>query len=487
MIPFKLTIGVKVFLTYLVIGSGIAWYLIDKTPEKLAKGIDKAAEEVMIDTANLLAQSLSVNSSSDQIDIDKFKTTIDQYLKRSINAQIYDFNKDKASLQIYITNEVGQVIYDSTGRYIGEDFSNDRDVYLTLRGQYGARASAYDRSNKEPTSNEKAFYVAAPIYNNDKIIGSLTVVKPVSEFSAFSTAQKEQIEYYAAIILLGSLIFGAGISFIVSRSTNKLVDYTTRLSKGENAQSPNINQIEFKELSKAIEKLRLDLEDREYIEEFISTMAHELRSPITGIRLTAENLLLPMEEEQKEHFIKNILDANSRMDLLVTRILELSKLERRDKLDKTTKVSVNRLIKNTLMSPARAGDLKAKSIEIKYDIDQEVEIDVEQILAERALSNIIDNAISFAPQDSTIEIKVRESNKHVQIAVLDEGPGIPSYASNKLFSRFYSVARPDTGKRGNGLGLRFVKKIMQLHGGEVTLKNRFMTNGAEAILKFPTK
>ena len=217
-------------------------------------------------------------------------------------------------------------------------------------------------------------------------------------------------------------------------------------------------------------------------------MAHEIRSPITGIRLTAETLLLPMDDEQRTHFIKNILDANSRMDLLVSRILDLSKLERRDALDNVEKISVKRLIKNVLNSPTRKGLIKSKSIEIKDDVEGDAEIEVEAILAEQAISNIIDNAISFTPNGSTVQIKVRESNRNVQIKVLDEGEGIPEYAKGRIFTRFYSVARPDTGKRGNGLGLRFWYNIRNLHGGSVTLKNRFMKkDGAEATLKFPIK
>ena len=71
------------------------------------------------------------------------------------------------------------------------------------------------------------------------------------------------------------------------------------------------------------------------------------------------------------------------------------------------------------------------------------------------------------------------------IKIRDEGPGIPGYAEGKVFSRFYSTVKPDSGRRSNGLGLRFVKKIMELHKGEVSLKNRIMKKGAEAILKFP--
>ena len=482
------TLGVKVFISYLIISSGIAWYLVDSAPDKLSKGIDKAAEEVMIDTANLLAQTLTFDIENDQINIEKFDRITSSYLSRKFDAKIYDFAKNQASLQIYITNLKGQVIYDSTGRYVGEDFSRDNDVYLTLKGKYGSRSSAYDRDNKNPTSEEKAFYVAAPIYHKGARFGSLTVVKQASKLRAFSITQEEQIEYYAMVIFLISLLFGLGISLMVSRSTKKLIKYTTSLSKGENVASPNIRQAEFSDLSKAIEKLRAELEDKEYIEEFISIMAHEIRSPITGIRLTAETLLLPMDDKQRTHFIKNILDANSRMDLLVSRILDLSKLERRDALDNVEKMSVKRLIKNVLNSPTRKGAIKSKSIEVKFDIENDAKIEVEAILAEQAISNIVDNAISFTPKGSSIQIKVRESNHAVQINVSDEGQGIPDYALGRIFTRFYSVARPDTGKRGTGLGLRFVKKIMNLHGGSVTLKNRFMKKeGAEAVLKFPIK
>jgi len=75
----------------------------------------------------------------------------------------------------------------------------------------------------------------------------------------------------------------------------------------------------------------------------------------------------------------------------------------------------------------------------------------------------------------------------VIIQVSDQGKGVPEHARRQLFRRFFSSPRPDTGKRGNGLGLRFVKKIMSLHGGTISLKNRFMENGAVATLKFPLK
>jgi len=481
----KLTIGVKLFIAYFIVTSSIVWLVADKVAFRITNGIDQAAEEIMIDSANLLAQMVSNNIHNNEISTDKISNIMSAYLDREVNATIFSINKKKPNLQIYITNKDGIVIYDSKGEVEGKDYSQWRDVFLTLKGEYGARSSAYDANILEPTADQKAHHVAAPIYHNNQIFGSLTVIKSVADLKPYVLTQKDQINTYAIYILLVSLLFGAGVSVFVTRSTRKLVKYTTALSKGENAVAPKIRQVEFAELSKAIEKLRVDLEGREYVEEYINTMAHELRTPITGIRATAENLLMPMDNSQRERFIKNILDANKKMDLLVNRLLNLSRIERRDKLENVEKINAKDLIKDVIQSPSRKGNIASRSIKVEYTLEREFVINAEKLLAEQALSNIIDNAIDFTPIGSTISIKVSESNTHVNIQVLDQGKGVPEHARKQIFRHFFSSSRPDTGKRGNGLGLRFVKKIMSLHGGQVSLKNRFMEDGAVATLKFP--
>ena len=127
-----------------------------------------------------------------------------------------------------------------------------------------------------------------------------------------------------------------------------------------------------------------------------------------------------------------------------------------------------------------------KDLNIVLEINNKSLIKAEKILLEQAIGNIVNNALDFSPKSGTITIKASETNTAISIIVLDDGPGIPPHVLSKLFTRFFSVSRPDTGVRGNGLGLRFVRKIMQLHGGEVTLQNRFIQQGAEAKLRFPT-
>ncbi len=202
--------------------------------------------------------------------------------------------------------------------------------------------------------------------------------------------------------------------------------------------------------------------------------------------MNAENLQEFTDPEKIDRSINNILDANNRMDLLINRILDLSRLELRDKLEKETKVNIQTLIQTVLSQFNRKATIANKKITIRDDIDETIHVMGEQILLEQAVGNVIDNALSFSPEGANLDIEVQQSNRHVFIKIRDEGPGIPGYADGKVFSRFYSTVNPDSKRRSNGLGLRFVKKIMELHRGEVTLKNRIMKKGAEAVLKFPS-
>ena len=102
--------------------------------------------------------------------------------------------------------------------------------------------------------------------------------------------------------------------------------------------------------------------------------------------------------------------------------------------------------------------------------------------------NIINNSIDFSPKNSTITIKVDASNTHIDILIFDQGVGMLPDAKDKIFTKLcYSTERPDTRKKSTGLGLHFVKQIMSLHGGKVSLDNNPAGVGAVATLSFPIK
>jgi len=98
----------------------------------------------------------------------------------------------------------------------------------------------------------------------------------------------------------------------------------------------------------------------------------------------------------------------------------------------------------------------------------------------------VQNAVEFTPGGGTISIEIKPHWNRLFLVIRDSGPGIPDYALDKVFDKFYSLQRPDTGKKSSGLGLSLVKEVAELHNGSIILKNSSSSEtGAVAILKLP--
>jgi two-component system sensor histidine kinase CreC len=111
-------------------------------------------------------------------------------------------------------------------------------------------------------------------------------------------------------------------------------------------------------------------------------------------------------------------------------------------------------------------------------------VDGDALLLRRAVGNLLDNALDFSPDGAQIEVTLTRRGRSVEVSVRDYGPGIPDYADDKVFEKFYSLARPHNLRKSTGLGLPFVREIAELHGGRVTLRNA-EGGGALAVLSLP--
>jgi two-component system sensor histidine kinase CreC len=118
------------------------------------------------------------------------------------------------------------------------------------------------------------------------------------------------------------------------------------------------------------------------------------------------------------------------------------------------------------------------------DLGAGAQVRGDAFLLGQAVSNLVQNAIEFAPAGSEVAVTLRADGERVVVVVIDRGPGVPDYALEKIFDRFYSLPRPDTGRKSSGLGLSIVREIARLHGGEVTLVNG-ADGGARAELGLP--
>ena len=106
------------------------------------------------------------------------------------------------------------------------------------------------------------------------------------------------------------------------------------------------------------------------------------------------------------------------------------------------------------------------------------------VLLRQALVNLLDNALDFSPRGTAVEVRVSREGDAIRFEVADRGPGVPDYARERVFERFYSLPRPDGGSRSSGLGLPFVAQVAELHGGRAELRERD-GGGTVAVLSLP--
>ena len=479
---FRLNIGTKLFLLYFIVSSSLLWVFAQRTTIESAKS-------VMVEVSSLMSRVASQNNKDGEIDLETFETLIVNYLRSQRNTIDKNTPQKLENLAIYVTDKDGLLVLDSRGLTLGTDMREINEVGSALSGKSDTTNIIVEESRGprkargaviEYFLQSRYLNASNPIYGDrGEILGAVVVVAPLIDLMG-----ENYLLRFIFYIFVIALLFGFLGSYRISRNINRVQKYTSNLFSGEDVLMPDLNN-QFNKLARTIRDARADVELKDDVEQYIDTLAHELRTPITGIQLTAENLLSPMTDKQRKRFVENILESNKHMDLLVNRLLDLSRIERREALKNVETLKIKEVIQTVLKAPSREKTILDKDLKIDIQINSNASLKAEKILLEQAIGNIINNALDFSPSSGTITIKASQTNAAISIIVLDDGPGIPPQVINKLFTRFFSVSRPDTGVRGNGLGLRFVRKIMKLHGGEVSLQNRFIQQGAEAKLRFP--
>ena len=207
--------------------------------------------------------------------------------------------------------------------------------------------------------------------------------------------------------------------------------------------------------------------------DFISNLSHELRTPVSVIRANSETLLDGALENKKDakSFAKAILHNSERLSLMVSDLIDLSRIEYGDLKLNIQKIDLDHFINEFISSMKSL--TKKKDIEIIYEPSKNNWIKADLQALERIMNNLIDNAFKYSEKGSSITISTEQAANHLKVMIADTGSGVSDEDKVYIFDRFYRTASARASdNKGSGLGLAIVKNLANSLDGEVGIESR---------------
>ena len=477
-------LGLRLFIGFFLIVGLAAFFVMRVFVNEVKPGVRQAVESTLVDASNVLAAMAADDLKAGRIGHGDFARHLAQAGRRDPNAAVWQFPKRSIDYRVTITDARGVVVYDSSGRDLGRDNSRWNDVFRTLRGEYGARSSPEEPGDTERT----VMHVAAPIFDPGvepaRLIGVLTVAQPNHAFEPFIVASQRSILRRGGWLIGLSALIGLCMTWWLMRGINRLNRYAQAVSAGQRVAPPPPRRDEIGDLGEALQAMRRKLEGKAYVEQYVQSLTHEMKGPLAAIRGASELLQEPLPEAERARFARNIRSQEQRLTQTIDKLLALAEVEQHGWLQQVERLDLVPLLDQAAADAAQRSAAEGVTVAVQPGA-QPAWVQGDAFLLRQALANLVDNAVAFAPPGSAVTLSVAAEAGMVEVRVDDAGPGVPDYARERVWERFYSLARPSTGLRSSGLGLPFVREVARLHGGEASLLDR-EGGGARAALRLPT-
>jgi two-component system sensor histidine kinase ChvG len=271
----------------------------------------------------------------------------------------------------------------------------------------------------------------------------------------------------AAVLL--SLVAATTIARPLARlrkTAGDILDRRGRLRGGFKASS---RRDEIGDLERALAELTRQLEGLfRSSEAFAADVSHEFKNPLASIRTATDMALEDVGPGERRRFLGMIQKDVARMERLLSEAREISRIDAHLDDEERTKVSLDELLSALVESFRLRG--ASSGIQVGLEVsDADVTVEASADRLTQVFENLIDNAVSFSPPSGRVTISLREAGDTVEVAVSDQGPGIPAEHRNRIFHRFFSYRPEDDQDSGHtGLGLALVRAIVESYGGSVT-------------------
>jgi signal transduction histidine kinase len=370
--------------------------------------------------------------------------------------------------KIVVVNNNLRIVKDSYGLEDGKYLVSE-EVIRCFSGSL-EKYTSYDRAS----SYVRLTY---PITNKDskEIMGVIVMYASVKDMQGIINSLKQRAILFTVTLSVVIVVFAIYFSGMLSRPLKKVVNSIDRISEGYLEDGVSIKG--YYEIEKISDSFNIMISRLQKLEnsrqEFVSNVSHELKTPITSIKVLADSLLSQEDTpiELYREFLVDITEEIERENKIINDLLSLVKLDKAAGDMNISSVNINELLDQILkrLTPIA----KKNNIEIIYESFRPVAADVDEVKLTLAITNLIENAIKYNVEDGWVRISLNADHKYFFIKVSDSGIGIPEEALDYIFERFYRVDKARSRESGGtGLGLAITKSVIQMHRGAIKVYSK---------------
>lgn len=373
--------------------------------------------------------------------------------------------------RIIVTNSDAVVIYDNTSNAYSDSTGKVRLSPMILSALCGE--SAY---NKVKDGDGISTAASVPIMKNGIVSGAVYIESSADEISAVLSSTGRSINYLAAILCAAVTVLSFFFAGAFTSPIEKLISKVKAQSSGRKVKIEETSKGEIGELVHSFNEL---IEEVDSLEEkrsaFVSNASHELKTPLSSIKLICDSLISAGKDAPKDMIDEFLGDMNEEVDRLTAIINDLLDLTRMDAAAyDANKTFVTANLKDVVAGVTESLEKIAwqRGVNLKFYKNNDVFMLMEQNKIWEAIYNITDNAIKYTPYGGKVELFLEKDLNNAIVTVADTGIGIEKGEIGKIFDRFYRVDKArsrETG--GTGLGLSIALSAVEMHGGHIDVES----------------
>ena len=402
---------------------------------------------------------------------------IDETVPRIFHNHILDDISISQQVWIIVVDAMATVLYDSFETEVG----NTRATPGILQALGGTHQSLV-------ADDGITFTEIAPIRDEyGEVVGAVMMTHVVTELeSLIQTVNTNTIRFIIILVIVVVAAVLVTAQWFI-RPMKRILSSAQKISEGQLDERINLKgRDEFAFLGYAINDMTEKLAQVEIArQEFVSNVSHELKTPLSSIKVLSESLIHQgeMESELHREFLTDITSEVDRMTDIVNELLTLVRLDEVELPLKISSFSLNKVLEDVIKRLRPLA--QEQNVSIEFNELKQVNIEADEMKISLALSNLAENAIKYNNRGGNVNITLDADNKSAFITVADDGMGISEENQAKVFARFFRVDKGrgrETG--GTGLGLAITHKTILLHKGSIKLTSK-EEEGSMFVVRIP--